>query len=134
MKKISKWAGIIIGLWIVAAVIWNAIGGGSGDSELVSMVQGGKLEWCTNSTLKQMADGFMASPRWESGKMENGQEFVNIRGGITYLQKPVDAAVQFFVDRKSGRFAFQAFELNGIPQNRLIQRELIQKMCANAVK
>lgn len=134
MKKIFKWGGIVIGLWIVAAVIWSVIGGGGGDSELVSMVQNGKLQWCPNSTVKQMADGFMASPRWESGKMKNGQEFVNIRGGVTYLQKPVDAAVQFVVDRKAGTFAFQAFELNGIPQNRLIQRELIQKMCASAAK
>ena len=81
-----------------------------------------------------MADGFMSSPRWESGKTESGQEFVNIRGGVTYLEKPVDAAAQFFVDRKAGTFAFQAFELNGIPQNQLIQRELIQKMCASASK
>ena len=131
MKKKLKWAGIIIGLIIVAAVVFNS---GGGDSELVSMVQNGKLQWCPNSTLKQMADGFMASPSWESGKLESGQEFVNIRGGITYLQKPVDAAVQFFVDRKAGTLAFQAFELNGIPQNRLIQRELIQKMCASAAK
>ena len=28
MKKIAKWGGIIIGLWIVAAVIWSVIGGG----------------------------------------------------------------------------------------------------------
>lgn len=76
----------------------------------------------------------MASPRWESGKTVSGQEFVNIRGGVAYLQKPVDAAAQFFVDRKAGTFAFQAFELNGIPQNQLIQQELIQKMCASASK
>ena len=131
MKKIAKWGGIIIGLWIVAAVIWSVIGGG-GDSELVSMVQNGKLQWCPNSTVKQMADGFMASPRWESGETDSGQEFVNIRGGVTYLQKPVDAAVQFIVDREAGTLAFEAFELNGIPQNRLVQRELIQKMCASA--
>ncbi len=133
MKKIFKWVGIVVGLIIVAAVVLNVVGGG-GDSELVSMVQGGKLEWCPNYTVKQMADSFMASPQWESGKMESGQEFVNIRGGITYMQKPVDAAAQFLVDRKAGTLAFEAFELNGIPQNRLIQRELIQKMCASAGK
>ena len=133
MKKLFKWVGIIIGLIIVAVVVFSVIGGG-GDPELVSMVQNGKMEWCPDYTVKQMADGFMASPRWESGKTESGQEFVNIRGGVTYLQKPVDAAAQFFVDRKAGTLAFQAFELNGIPQNRLIQRELIQKMCESASK
>ena len=40
MKKIFKWVGIVVGLWIVAALIWSGIGGG-GDSELVSMVQNG---------------------------------------------------------------------------------------------
>ncbi len=134
MKKIFKWVGIVVGLIIVAVVVLNIIGGGGGDTELVSMVQSGKMEWCPNYTVKQMADAFMASPQWESGKTESGQEFVNIRGGITYLQKPVDAAAQFFVDRKAGTLAFEAFELNGIPQNRLIQRELIQKMCASAGK
>ena len=131
MKKFFKWVGIIVGLIIVAAVVVNVIGGG-GDSDLEAMVQSGKIEMCPDYTVKQMADNFMASPRWESGKTEAGQEFVNVRGGIAYMDKPVDAAAQFFVDREKGTFAFQAFELNGIPQNRAIQRELIQKMCESA--
>ena len=131
MKKFFKWVGIVVGLIIVAAVVFSVMSGG-GDPELEAMVQNGKMEWCPDYTVKQMADSFCASPSWESGKIEGGQEFVNVRGGVTYMEKPVDAAAQFFVDRKKGTFAFQAFELNGIPQNRVIQRELIQKMCESA--
>ena len=28
MKEIFRWGGIIVGLWIVAAVIWRGVGGG----------------------------------------------------------------------------------------------------------
>ena len=52
MKKFFKWVGIIVGLIIVVVVVLNIIGGGGGDSELVSMVQSGKLEWCPDYTVK----------------------------------------------------------------------------------
>ena len=134
MKKFFKWVGITIGSLMIVLVMMNIIGAEGGDFELVSMVQTGKLEWCPDYTVKQMADGFMAWPIWEPIKADDGGEYVNLIGGITLQGKPVEAVAQFKVDRKAGTFAFQAFELNGIPQNLLVQRELIQGMCESASK
>ena len=131
MKKIFKWVGIIIGLLIVVVVLLQMIGGG-GDPALVGIVKNGNIQMCPQHTVDRLADSFMASPSWESVKADDGNEYVNIRGGITLQGKPVDAAMQFAVDRETGAFTFNAFELNGIPQNQIIQAELIAKMCASA--
>ena len=131
MKKIFKWVGIVIGLLIIVGVVLNVIGGG-GDPALVGIVKNGNIQMCPQHTVDRLAESFMASPSWESVKADDGNEYVNIRGGITLQGKPVDAAMQFTVDRKTGAFTFSAFELNGIPQAQLIQAELIAKMCASA--
>ncbi|MEE8435020.1 MAG: hypothetical protein V3S64_09565 [bacterium] len=131
MKTILIGIGALAGISIVAWAIWDVPGGGE-ISALEAMVQNGKLERCPKHTLRQMADSFLSSPAWEKGKTRDGLEFVNVRGGVIYLEKPVNAAVQFMVNRKAGKFTLHAFELNGIPQNGPFRRALIRKMCDRA--
>lgn len=133
MKRILIW---IVGSALVlgaGVAIWN-FGGFGGISQLEAMVQNGKLAGCPKHTLRQMADGFLSSPDWERGKSRDGLEFVNLRGGVVYLDKPVNAAIQFVVDRKAGKFTVNAFALNGIPQNGSFRRALIRKMCKRATE
>lgn len=131
MKTLLIGIGLLAAISIAAWAFWKGSGGGQ-ISALAAMVQNRKLERCPNHTLKQMADGFLASPAWETGKTRDGLEFVNLRGGVIYLEKPVRAAVQFLVDRKAGKFTLHAFELNGIPQDGPFRRALIRKMCDRA--
>lgn len=131
MKTVLIGIGLLAGIFIAAWAIWNFSGGGE-ISALEAMVQNGKMERCPESTLGQMAGGFLSSPAWDQGKTRDGMEFVNVRGGVIYLEKQVDAALQFMVDRKAGKFTLHAFELNGIPQNGPFQRALIRKMCDRA--
>ena len=76
-----------------------------------------------------MVDGFMGSPSWESGVTDAEQTFVNVSGDISFADKPVRAVVQFMVDEDSQTFEYNAFEINGVPQNMFIAAALLEKMC-----
>jgi len=100
------------------------------ESKEVAMVQSGSLTLCPGKTVKQMVDGFMGSPAWQSGASNSGQSFVNIEGDITYQDKPVRAMVQFLIAGE--QFSFNALELNGVPSPNIIAIGMMQKMCASA--
>ena len=74
-----------------------------------------------------MVTDFMSSPRWSSGESADGQEFVNIKGGIIYQETEVTALIQFLINGDS--FEMGAVEFNGVPQNRFIGVGLLNKMC-----
>jgi hypothetical protein len=44
------------------------------------------------------------------------------------MDKPVEAALQFEINRRLGTFEVRALEFNGIPQNRLVQIGFLEKM------
>lgn len=100
------------------------------DSTEVKQVKGGILQLCPSHTVDQMVNGFMGSPSWTSGKSTDGQVFVNVEGDITFHDKPVKAMVQFFVN--GDNFAFNAFEMNGVPSANIIAIGLMNKMCESA--
>lgn len=100
------------------------------DSKEVKMVRNGTLQMCPNHTLGKMAESFMGSPSWESGKAKDGTSLVNVSGQITYSDKPVEAKVQFAIEGDS--FSFQAFEMNNVPSANIIAISLLGKMCESA--
>ena len=99
------------------------------DSSEVKLVKNGTLNACPGQTIKQIVDGFFGSPKWESGQSDQGEKFVNIRGEMTYMNKPVEGLVQFKINSDGNTFNYQAFEMNGIPQNNMVAMQLISKMC-----
>ena len=99
-----------------------------GQTPEVLMVQGGKLESCPSKTVEQMVDGFMGSPSWASITADDGVNYVNISGDITYADKPVRALLQYKLNQDE-TFEFNALEFNGVPQNNLIAMGLLEKMC-----
>lgn len=118
-----------------ALMILSSLGNHLVDSELVIIVKGGELSICPNSTVEQMVDGFMDSPSWDSGTTESGVNFVNISGGITLRDKPVKGVIQFvFTDNANTKFKYNAFEINGVPQNNSMAVVLIRNMCKSATK
>jgi len=102
------------------------------ESETVQMVKGGTLQACPDANVEQMVAGFMGSPSWEDIIADDGKNYVNISGDITYLDKPVRATVQFLI--KDETFEFNAIEFNGVPQNQLMAMGLLTKMCESADK
>ncbi len=125
-----------IGAAIAAFIAFTIISERGGVSAIldtkVEFVRNGKMQLCDDQTVGNMVDSFMGNPSWESGVGENGVKFVNVSGDITYSDKPVKAVVQFTVDEEAGTFEFNAFEINELPQNKLIAMALLSKMCEAA--
>jgi len=101
-------------------------------TKAIELVKGGHFVDHDNKTVGEAVDGFFSNPRWESfagmGDDSTEKMVVNVQGGMTYMEKPVDATLQFTVDMASGAFKVNAFELNGIPQNGFMISGLINKM------
>jgi len=101
---------------------------GCGETPEVLMVKGGQLDSCPSKTVGEMVDGFMGSPSWSSITAEDGSNYVNISGDITFHEKPVRALIQYKLNEDE-TFEFNALEFNDVPQNGLIAMGLQQKMC-----
>lgn len=111
------------------AIFVIAVAQGSHDSSSVQLVKNGTLDLCKTKTVAAMADGFMGSPKWESGVSADGEEFVNVTGKVSFMNQPVNAKLQFLVDRNSKTFEFHALEFNEIAQNGFVSGALLSKMC-----
>lgn len=130
-KKLNQNLSYLI-VWIVCFAFIILLG--SYGSNEVHMVKNGRLDSCPNATVGQMVDSFMGSPSWESGESGDGKTFVNVAGEITYAGKPVNAQIQFVIDKEHGTFQFQAMEFNKVPQVNLMALGLLDRMCESAKK
>ena len=88
------------------------------------------MEFCPKATVKEMVNNYVASPKWSAFVADDGEDYVNIEGEITYDDLPVDMLLQFKVNTDSERFEVNAFELNEIPQNIFMQAALLESMCS----
>ena len=70
----------------------------------------------------------MGSPSWSSGKSEDGNLYVNLKGDITYRETKVSAVIQFQLNNDE-TFRFRSLEFNEIPQTNLTAMSLLDKMC-----
>jgi len=104
------------------------VGCSSTDARL-SLVKNGVMNFCPQATVKELVNNYVQSPKWEAFVATDGEDYVNIKGKITYYEKPVDMLLQFKVDTNSDRFEVNAFEINEIPQNIFMQNALLGNMC-----
>ena len=111
-------------VWLVESELPKSLGLSNPN---VKRIKSSTLSSCPNKTLERMINGFMAYPIWTGGESEEGNIFVNVKGGIIFQEKEVDAALQFSVNKDN--FRVRALELNEIPQNQLMITSLLIKMC-----
>ena len=107
--------------------ILTMVGGCSSSEEKI--VRSGSFDACKGAVVENMVKGFFGSPSWSTIKADDGHTYVNIKGAMSFMDKPVTGLVQFRVDKNSGRFETNAFEMNGIPQNGLMLAGLLTKLC-----
>ncbi len=88
------------------------------------------MDFCPQGNVKEMVNNFVDSPKWSAIVATDGEDYVNLKGKITYDGVPVDMLLQFKVDTKSDRFEVNAFEMNDIPQNVFMQNALLTNMCS----
>lgn len=101
----------------------------SQDSASIVVVKTGRLTACPDRTVEAAVNAFFGSPEWESGVTETGVKFVNVGGDMKYMNKAVKGIVQFAISKDNKSFSYSAFEINEIPQNKLIALGLINKLC-----
>jgi hypothetical protein len=100
-----------------------------GDSKYVKMVKKGSMALCSDYTVEELANNFMGNPKW--GHINhNGNDYVSVSGDIMYNGKPANGLLQLWV--KNGVFGYQAFEIDGVPQNEFTAQNLLYGMCARA--
>lgn len=99
------------------------------DSSEVQMVKGGTLQSCPDKTVEQMVNGYMGNPEWRSLVAEDGNDYVNVVGEISYNNQPTKAEIQFRLNKEKSSFQFQAWELGGKPAPDLVAAVLLEKMC-----
>jgi hypothetical protein len=94
----------------------------------VTLVKNGRLEGCPHRTVGDMTSGFLTRPRWRSLVADDGNRYVNCRGGLTFKDAPAIAELQFAILGQSN-FQLRSLEINGVPQPLLVQAVLMKKMC-----
>ena len=90
------------------------------------------MNFCPQVTVKEMVNNYVQSPKWEAIVATDGEDYVNIKGGITYDGMTADMLLQFKVDTNSDSFEVNAFEINGIPQYEYMTFALLEDMCNEA--
>ncbi|SOE79968.1 hypothetical protein SAMN05720781_3128 [Fibrobacter sp. UWT3] len=70
------------------------------DSSEVLMVKGGTLQSCPDKTVEQMVNGYMGNPEWRSLVGEDGNDYVNVVGEISYNNQPTKAEIQFRLNKE----------------------------------
>ena len=118
MKNLNK---ILI---LFLALLLNSCG----ESEMVSLIKNGTLENYPEKNLGIAIDNYFGTPYWTSGESEDGEKFVNIEGRILFMDKEVDALLQYTISADNTSFEYSALELNGVPQSNLIYLGLIESM------
>ena len=122
----------LLGLAIVAMVL-VACGDddkvvGANDKTAINIVKDGAFLAYPSQPIGDMAACFFGDPKWESLTGTDGNTYVNLTGDMTYAGSPVEAKVQFRVNKSAQTFEFTALEFNGVPQTQLTISALIAAM------
>ena len=107
------------------------VGCSSTDSR-ISLVKNGVMDFCPQATVNELVNNYVANPKWSAIVATDGEDYVNLKGKITYDERPANMLLQFKVDTNSDRFEVNAFEINEIPQNVFMQNALLSDMCSEA--
>lgn len=101
-------------------------------SKAEKIVKTGHFKSHPEKTVGKAVNDFFGNPRWESGTGSDGEtkgkSLVSAKGRIKYMDRDVSAHIQFVVDETDGSFELRAFEINEIPQNKIMILSLINKM------
>lgn len=97
----------------------------AGSDKNVNIVRNGYLEFNKTISVGEVFDSFFSNPKWEEIETENGNQYVNVTGGMTVNQKPINAKLQFRVFPDTKTFKYQALSFDGIEQNTAMATNVI---------
>ena len=100
------------------------------DDPTIERIKNGTFNNCAKATIGDLTDSFFSSPSWVAILADDGRNYVNLSGGMTYDDQAVDALVQFTAPMSDNAgFEINAFEMNGIGQNAFMVGALVTAMC-----
>ena len=102
------------------------------DAGDIPLVKSSYLDNCKQRTVAEEVNAFLASPRWEAGADQDGRDFVNISGVVTYQGRSAPAVFQFLIDKDRRGFKYHAFTINGVAQSIYVAAWTLTQMCAAA--
>ena len=120
--------GIAVGsfvLLIFFIFVISFVSGIAGSDNNISIVRNGYLGLNQTISVGQAFESFFSNPEWEEIEAENGNQYVNLTGGMTINQKPVNAKLQFRVFPDTRTFKYQALTIDGVEQNDAMATNLI---------
>lgn len=128
LKAILIAVGFFLGILALGGIVHAVRSERSSDDRLVRIVKDGHLTQYPKTTVGRAVDRFFGNPKWESGTADDGSSVVNVTGKIQFMDRDVNARVQFVVHPSDSTFEVYAFEMNGVPQNDLMKFGLLAKM------
>ncbi len=127
-RSIREKSLLLLTLLLVIGVSILVFGCSKGDAKVISIVKDGHLQAYPEKTLGEAVDDYFRNPKWEHIVGEDGNDYVNVTGGIKYHDKSVEALIQYRVSKEEDAFELQAFEINEVPQAMIMYMGLIESM------
>ncbi|MCC0566764.1 hypothetical protein [Brevibacillus borstelensis] len=140
LKGMNKFYGFMTGLGIIVVAAWLILTWAGVDvqravedavsmeSETTRIVKEGHFEDFPEKSIGEAFGTFFGSPSWRSFQAESGEDVVEFKGTCMFMDKRVNAVIQFIVNQENRTFRLYAVEFNDIPQNNLIQMALMGKV------
>lgn len=112
---------------IIVAILLSTLFLACMESKEVKLVKNGILYGYENKTLGEAVEGFFEDPTWEKITGTDGNIYVNVSGKILYGDLEVEVILQYLVE-SDGSFTFNAIEVDEVPHDVYVYRELLEKM------
>ena len=98
------------------------------EDEIISIVRDGALHGHPDRTMGDALNSFLDDIEWEVVATEDFEVLVNVGGYLMYHDEVAWAVLQYWVDTVDLTFVYNAFEIDGIPQDNYMYFELIELM------
>jgi hypothetical protein len=80
--------------------------------------------------MEELVESYFDNPKWESFIADDGRNYVNVTGGLTLYDEPVQALLQFKI--RDDLFMVKVFEIEGETMTDGDLFELLSNMCVEA--
>ena len=115
--KYSVTVAVILGIGVVAANCYN-------NNKYINMVKVGSPLAYPDKSYGEAFKDFFSNPKWKYFTSDDNRKVVEFTGGMTYIDQPVDATIQFTVDDRyedNVQINMEYVGFNDIPQNNLMK-------------
>lgn len=113
-KPVRIALGCLVAYMALMALLLTVI---PGEHPNIHIVKTGSMSSYPNVPVGKAINAFLSNPQWVAVQGNDGNNYVNVKGGASMQGKPVRVHLQFRVDSKAQTFQVNALEVNELPQN-----------------